>query len=300
MPNRPNVSTPAPAGGDEPGFWIIQGKFGRATLSVTARALVAHAHEEINLIIKLGGADARFKTGERVLELKDGMVALFGPWCSHAKLPNDTGMSLLLVLLLEPAWLAAALNVDQPALEGLFPEPLVELDPELKDHAERIAAVISRGMMASDTLCEEYVREFVVALAKAFGKPSIARGLPRGRLIDKRIRNALRFIREHAAENPNLEDVAAEVGLSRSRFFEQFRDGVGVSPQHYLDWVRMSLATQKLCATNESIADIAAALGFSEQSHFTRFFTQHLALSPTEFRRRAITIGDPSASGGDS
>jgi AraC family transcriptional regulator len=299
MPNRPNIST-APASADEPGFWIIQGKFGRATVSLTERALVAHAHEEPNLIIKLGGADARFKTGERVLELKDGMAALFGPWCSHAKLPNDGAMSLLLVLLLEPTWLAATLKVDRPVLEELFPEPLVGLDPELKDHAERIAAVISRGMMASDTVCEEHIREFVLALTKAFGKASIARDLPRGRLIDKRIRHALRYIREHAAENPNLEDVAAEVGLSRSRFFEQFRDGVGVSPQHYLDWVRISLATQRLCATDESIADIAAGLGFSEQSHFTRFFTQHLALSPTEFRRRAITIEEPTIPDGST
>jgi AraC family transcriptional regulator len=108
--------------------------------------------------------------------------------------------------------------------------------------------------------------------------------------MDHRIRHALTHIRTHAAENPNIDRIAVDVGLSRSRFYQQFKSCVGVSPQHYLDWQRMTLATNELSATEKRIADIARDLGFSAPSHFTRFFVQHMGLSPSEFRRLTINI----------
>ena len=80
------------------------------------------------------------------------------------------------------------------------------------------------------------------------------------------------LIRETAMENPNLDEVASRVGLSRSRFFEQFKTCVGASPQQYLDWARMAVATRLLATTQRSLAVISFAThdpadpaGFSRQ-----------------------------------
>ena len=66
---------------------------------------------------------------------------------------------------------------------------------------------------------------------------------------------------------------------------------MGVSPQHYIDWVRMSHAIRLLGSSDQPLADIANELGFEEHSHFTRFFAQHMGVPPGDFRRRSVTLG---------
>jgi AraC family transcriptional regulator len=108
--------------------------------------------------------------------------------------------------------------------------------------------------------------------------------------IDARIRRATKILRNRAHENPNLEAVATEVGMSRSRFFEQFKRTIGASPQQYLDWARMALATDALINRPAKLHELAHDLGFVELTHFTRFIRQHTGLSPGEFRRRTYLV----------
>jgi AraC-like DNA-binding protein len=98
-----------------------------------------------------------------------------------------------------------------------------------------------------------------------------------------------------AAQNPNLDDIASSVGLSRSRFFEQFKNCVGSSPQQYLDWERMALATRMLSCPRATVAEVSDKLGFSAPSHFARFFSQHIGLPPSDFKRGLITQGEPDS-----
>jgi len=46
-------------------------------------------------------------------------------------------------------------------------------------------------------------------------------------------------------------------------------------------------------AATRSVSDIAGELGFSQQTHFTRFFRQYKGVPPREFRRRAYAAGHP-------
>jgi AraC-like DNA-binding protein len=298
MPNRPILSNAlalpelreiAPA--QRPIYWILQGDFGRAIVSVLGRGLVAHAHAQFNMIIKLGGADAWFRTPEAVLELTDDTVILFNPWESHAKLENkdERNPSMHLVLQIEQAWLAAMLNVDILPIQRLFLSPCVAVTDNVKMRARQVSAAIVQSMTAMDMQCSAMMTELIEALVCDFGSVAVARSLPTERRpIDHRIRNAIMNIRVHAARNPNMDRIASDVGLSRSHFYQQFKRCVGVSPQHYLDWQRMTLATKALNTSEKPIAEIARDLGFSAPSHFTRFFVQHMGLSPSEFRRFTI------------
>jgi AraC-like DNA-binding protein len=111
--------------------------------------------------------------------------------------------------------------------------------------------------------------------------------------MDARVVRATRYMREKALDNPALEDIAKHVGLSRSRFFEQFKTCVGVSPQQYLDWLRMALATRMLAEPGTTVTDVSERLGFSAPSHFTRFFAQHIGLPPSDFKRGFLTQPSP-------
>lgn len=54
----------------------------------------------------------------------------------------------------------------------------------------------------------------------------------------------------------------------------------------YVNKVRMEFAKKPLCCSDESIAEIAAAVGFGDPNYFSRVFTQIIGISPTEFRKR--------------
>jgi len=247
------------------------------------------------MIFKLGGADAVFRVEDQLLTLDDDAVLLFNPWTPHAKLAGIEGPTMVLSLIIEPEWLVRVLADRMPRLEGLFPNPRERITETVRINANRLAAAIAQHVTSPDAGCEDLLVDLVDAVTRDYADPSVERDiLATARPIDYRIRKSLAYIHEHALENPRIEDIARRVGLSRSRFFEQFRRCVGASPQHYIDWVRLRAATKWLSTTDRPLIELADELGFGAHSNFTRFFTQHLAVSPSEFRRQTITSLDPA------
>ena len=278
-------------------IWILQGRFGRATVNVIDKPLVEHAHREFNMIFKLGGADTEFRANGETITLDDESVLLFNPWVPHAKLAAP-GPAMILSLIIEPDWLSRVLADKSLRPEGLFPNPREPISEEVRLNANRLAAAISVHLLNSQEACEDLLVDLIDAVTREYADPAVERDiLARARPIDYRIRKAMAYIHEQALSNPRIDDVAKRVGLSRSRFFEQFRRCVGASPQHYIDHVRMAAATRWLSTSDRPLIELADELGFGAHSNFTRFFTQHIGVSPSEFRRQTISVpeGEPQS-----
>lgn len=277
--------------GDKP-VWILQGEFGRATVNFISRALVEHAHSQYQFLFKLGGSDCGFRVGARDCVLSADRALCLNPWVEHAKSGTDDQPSLILSLVIEASWLRAQLKLREHGPSNIFPEPLVVVTPDVRHHVDRLAAAITNHLVAQDEGCMPILEDIVTALGRDFADPELTGSIvPSGRPVDFRIRKALDFIKHTSLRNPTVAEVASQVGLSRSRFFEQFRRCMGVSPQHYVDWVRMSHAIQLLGTSDKPLAEIASELGFEEHSHFTRFFAQHMGVPPGDFRRRSVMLG---------
>lgn len=75
-------------------------------------------------------------------------------------------------------------------------------------------------------------------------------------------------------------------GLSHRRFDTAFRQAAGLNPKAWLRVRRFQAALQAL-GTASAPADIAAALGYSDQSHFNREFLAMSGLTPARFRALA-------------
>jgi AraC-like DNA-binding protein len=101
--------------------------------------------------------------------------------------------------------------------------------------------------------------------------------------------NALRRTREYAQSHLNesidLSMLAAVAGLSMHHFAREFKQSTGVTPHHYLIQKRIERAQQMLAQTDLSLAEIAYAVGFSDQGHLARHFRALLGTTPREFRR---------------
>ena len=285
--------TTVPHDVDKP-VWILQGDFGRATVNFISRPLVAHAHSQFQFLFKLGGSDCHFRiAGEDCMLTAERAICL-NPWLEHAKSASDETPSLILSLVIEASWLRTRLHLADGSTANIFPQHAVVVRPDVRHHVDRIAAAITNHLVAQDDGCLSILEDLITALGRDFADPTLTAGMtPSGRPVDFRIRKALDFIKHAPVANPSVALVATQVGLSRSRFFEQFRRCMGVTPQHYIDWVRMSQAIRLLGASDKPLADIAAELGFEEHSHFTRFFAQHMGVPPSEFRRHSVNLSAP-------
>ena len=78
---------------------------------------------------------------------------------------------------------------------------------------------------------------------------------------------------------------AARFYLTYSALRKRFRAATGYSPAHYFARMKIRTAQARLLATADSVKLIAAGLGFSDPSHFSRRFKQLVGLSPENFRR---------------
>jgi len=269
---------------------VLIGPFGRATANYGTRTVVTHAHAEVNLLLKLSGADLHFHVGDDDAPLSDAQMLVIRPWEAHRSVRHSDEPTLILSLLIEPAWLSQQMA---PGRAGERTRPAhrsVAVTPAIAERARRLVQHITEPEARASGDFERLLPEFIDAIERA-GTDAAAARPPGVRSVDVRIRRALRLLDERAADNPKLQHIAAEVGLSRSHFFAQFKSVVGVSPQHYLDWARMRLAVGMLAGSDKPVCDVAAELGYIEPSHFGRFFAQHVAIPPSEFRRSIVDSG---------
>lgn len=93
------------------------------------------------------------------------------------------------------------------------------------------------------------------------------------------------YIDAHIGEHISLDDLANQAGVSRFHFARQFRLSTGVSPMEYLRRVRIERSKSILQSRETTIAEVAATLGFSDQSHFTRTFGRLVGVPPGSFAR---------------
>jgi AraC-like DNA-binding protein len=106
-------------------------------------------------------------------------------------------------------------------------------------------------------------------------------GLPGGAL--RRVRT---YIDDHIGERISLDELASQAGVSRFHFARQFRLSTGESAMGYLRRMRIERSKSILQTRGSTIAEVAARLGFSDQSHFTRIFGRLVGVSPGSFARR--------------
>ena len=80
---------------------------------------------------------------------------------------------------------------------------------------------------------------------------------------------------------------SASTSDQRPHFYRLFRDQTGLTPNLFLNTLRMERAIAALTETSDSVADIGFNLGFASQSSFSRFFATNVGMAPSDYRRVA-------------
>ncbi len=86
-------------------------------------------------------------------------------------------------------------------------------------------------------------------------------------------------------EAESLNTRIDELGFSRKRMVEVFKDEYGKTPSMYVNDLRYKEATRLLRNTDNEIIDIAYSVGFSSLSAFYKFFKERANMSPATYRK---------------
>ncbi len=98
------------------------------------------------------------------------------------------------------------------------------------------------------------------------------------------LREARDFIHANFAERVGLSEVAAAVGVNPTYLARMFRKFYRCSIGEYARRLQLEFAARELTESNRSLAEISAAAGFYDQSHFSNAFKLYTRMTPAEFR----------------
>lgn len=106
-------------------------------------------------------------------------------------------------------------------------------------------------------------------------------------LRDRMIGRALVLLHARVTHPWTTEELAREVGLSRSAFAERFTSLIGVPPMHYLTNWRLQLAAVRLRESAASTAQLASDVGYESDAAFNRAFKRTFGTTPAAWRKQA-------------
>lgn len=84
----------------------------------------------------------------------------------------------------------------------------------------------------------------------------------------------------------DLNELVKSSGMSRTTFFTHFRATTGLSPSAYMLKLKLESAKASLDTTNLSVKEIAAALHFYDEFHFSKLFKRQYGSAPSAYRRQ--------------
>ncbi len=91
-------------------------------------------------------------------------------------------------------------------------------------------------------------------------------------------------LHERFLERPSLPELSSLAGVCAEHLNREFRRVYGLGTAEYLRRLRLEWAAERLRGHHLSLAEIAVAAGFADQSHFTRRFRQQFGVTPAAFR----------------
>jgi AraC family transcriptional regulator len=224
--------------------------------------------------------DARIAGRARSHKPSRGTLAISPAGADYAA--DGQGSTEAIIVAIDPGQFALA------AAEGsAFEAELIERlgrDPALFDLARGLAVECTDGYPNGPLFWNDMASTFIEGLLVRH--TSKFNGLPRGRL-DKQVLGRLRdYVVAHMDDRIETGALAKIAGRSQFHFTRVFARSVGMTPYRYVVHLRLQRALELMRDGRHGLAEIAAATGFADQSHLSRWVRRVHGVSPTELTAR--------------
>jgi AraC family transcriptional regulator, L-rhamnose operon regulatory protein RhaS len=104
------------------------------------------------------------------------------------------------------------------------------------------------------------------------------------------INHLMMWLEDNFADDVNWEQLADKFSLSLRTLHRQIKQHTGLTPQRYLNRVRLIKARHLLRHSDDSVTDIAFRCGFGDSNHFSTLFRREFDWSPRDIRQGRDTL----------
>lgn len=235
-----------------------------------------HFHEHYTLGLIESGQRLLSCRGKEYL-LQAGDMNLFHPGENHTCRQSDGGTldyrGINISKEVMCRWTEEITGVR--ALPG-FSQTVIR-DPELACCVRNLHQQILDGAEAFEK--EESLLLLLTLLLERYGQP-FQQSLPE---CDEIIEEICTYLQNHFDQHIRLDDICRQTGMSQSTLLRAFTKAKGITPYRYLETLRVN-AAKRLLEAGVSPAEAALQTGFSDQSHFTNFFSTFIGVAPGAYR----------------
>ena len=246
-----------------------------------------HDHDDMLVGFTEHGVQ-RFQCHRSLHTSVPGRAILIEPGAMHDGHAPEAGGFTYGMLYLPQAWVErAARRLELPGLgsvETTFGHTLVD-DRGLVDAIRNAFFAIhdNEGRLARDQTLDR----LLMRLGSQLGKPLA----PESNAVPPAIARVRDLLHEQMDGNVGLDELASVAGIDRFRLTRMFQRAFGTSPHAYL--VRMRLrAARRLLAAGRTPAQVAADVGFADQSHLGRWFRRAYRITPAAYRQLCTNVPD--------
>ena len=258
-------------------------------------------HDRLELFMPLDGP-ARFRMGEQELELQRGDLLVVDNLKLHHVVDFPGFDTRVIVISFLPEFVY---SLGSPSHDYAFLLPFyskVEQRPHVI-HASDAAATEVHAALAQlldsyftkkaepfhQAGCKAFLLELLYHLARQFRSSQVLKWeFIRQQERSVRLKKVFDQISAQPWDKLSVNAAARIAGLNTAKFMKVFKQVAGMTLVAYLNHVRLSKAARMLIETDQSIAEIASAVGFSDQSYFDKRFKRALGRTPMEFRRERV------------
>lgn len=238
------------------------------------RAYESHAHTTLSIGFMVEGRTS-FQTPHGSFLLEQGALAIIPPHTQHACNPLKNTKRSYIMVYVDADFCAHIQAKHFKEATSLLPltTPLV-FHKELFESFESIITALLKGYdVVHINALEAWLETFFWLYTK--------RGI--STKTDKALNDVAHFLENRLDEPLSLHELAKRFGYNPFVLLRHFKQTYGCTPKHYALDIRIEYA-KKLLQEGTPLALCAQYCGFSDQSHFHRFFKRHTALTPKEYQ----------------
>lgn len=183
------------------------------------------------------------------------------------------------------------MNKQNQSISAVYWKALTENDPSFDDqffYGVQTTGIFCRPSCKSRVPNKDNVRIFKNAfIALEEGYRPCKRCKPDGLKlpIEEWVQQIVEWIDNHFTEDVSLEQLAGLTHSSPYHLQRSFKRIAGVSPSVYVQQLRLEKAAKALSETDQPIAEIARAVGFSTTPYFITLFKKNTGYTPAQFRK---------------
>jgi AraC-like DNA-binding protein len=243
------------------------------------------------------------------IELNDGDVALMARGCDHQVSTQASDLDKIKPLLATDPFkpekttsaqkplltiISGAYQVWNTPVHPFFHElpqwhvlRANELDhfDEAKLAVRMLSTEASHHEVGSQTICQALLDIiFTHIIRKTLMQCDLTEQTWGRALHNESIKKSIELIHEHFSHEWTLEELARQVGLSRSGFAQKFKQEMGKSALQYLTTVRVQNAMYLLTETPNKLESISLEVGYKDAFSFSKVFKKVTGVSPKEYR----------------